>query len=69
MKMRTMPHNIIVDIFIFKALPATTGFVALLFGGGFFGALLMALFIKILLYFFEKEIKQLSLWLRKKLRK
>lgn len=64
-----MPHNLISDILIFKALPATTGFVALLFGGGFLGALAMALIIKILLYFFEKEIKKFAAWLRKKLRK
>lgn len=68
-----MPINttvqIVSDIFIFKVVPTLTGFFAFMFGTGFLSALLVALFIKILLYFFEKEIKKFAFWLRTKIYK
>lgn len=60
----------IIDIAVFKIFPAFTGFFAFVgVGGGVFGvlwALFVALSIKVVLYFFEAEIKAFSVRLRKR---
>lgn len=58
--------NLMPDLIIFKTVPTLTGMFAFIIGGSFLSALLVALIIKVLLYFFEKEIKRFALWLRKK---
>lgn len=58
--------DIALDIAILKISPALAGFFTFLFGGGFLPALLVAALVKVILYFFEEEIKQFALFLRKK---
>ena len=68
-----MPHkiaNITIEVIILKFVPTITGFFTFLGLGAnvlsFIWALFVALFIKITLYFFEKEIKAMALKYRKK---
>jgi hypothetical protein len=60
--------NLAIDILIFKFVPAITGFFAFLGFGSDLLAFLWALFvaagIKVILWFFEKEIKAFSFRLR-----
>ena len=62
--------NIAVDLLIFKFLPALSAFFTFLGFGGDVLAFLWALFvaggIKVILWFFEKEIKHFSFRLRAK---
>lgn len=62
--------NITADVFIIKFVPTVTGFFTFLGLGSnilsFIWALFVALVIKITLYFFEKEIKAMSLKMRGK---
>lgn len=62
--------NLTIDVIIMKFTPTVTAFFTFLGLGSnvlsFIWALFVALSVKILLYFFEEEIKELSLNLRKK---
>lgn len=59
-----------IDVLAIKFIPSITGFFTFLGLGGnilsFIWALFVALVIKIILYFFEEEIKEISLKLRAK---
>lgn len=62
--------NVTADVIILKFVPTVTGFFTFLGLGAnvlsFIWALFVALVIKITLYFFEQEIKEMSLNLRGK---
>ncbi len=60
-----MPVKTVVEQFILLLFPPLTAFLTALFGGGFLSALILAAVVKIVLYFFTKEIKKFSMWLRK----
>lgn len=68
-----MPYriaNITIDVIIMKLVPTITGFFTFLGLGAnilsFIWALFVAIVIKVILYFFEGEIKDISLKLRKR---
>ena len=56
-----------IDIFMLKTFPAITGMLAFMFGGSFIASLLVGLIIKIILNYFDKEIKLFAKWLRAKI--